>query len=53
VLVDVVLIYLRMVSKLSRGHPAQFLLISLKSLCSMGFHLAYIPHIAETISLNL
>ena len=39
VVVRVVRKYLRMVSKLSSGRPAQFLLISQNSRCSMGFHI--------------
>ena len=36
--VRVVRRYFRMVSKLSSGRPAQFLLISQNRRCSMGFH---------------
>lgn len=36
--VPVVRRYFRMVSQLSRGRPAQFLLISQNRRCSMGFH---------------
>jgi hypothetical protein len=36
--VFVVRMYLKTVSKDSKGRPAQFLLISLKRRCAMGFH---------------